>query len=209
MSKRKKALTIYAIVIFIILIAILFIIPDSVFLKLYPSKIPPMSGETSEETKKEFTDYEEQKERLLNKEFDYEYVLLDSMNKKSYIYKCSGSVNKEKDNGFCTSHTSINRMDDEAPSKDKTTAITYNEKNKKEELKIDTLYLDPEFIFILLDDVKYKETKNQTFRDFTYKTKIKDLNTEIIVYTNLDNITKIEINNQYMNYILKFSNIKY
>ena len=208
MNKRKKALTIYAIVIFIILIAILFIIPDSVFLKFYPSKIPQISGETNEE-KKEFADYDKQKERLLNKEFDYEYVLLDSMNKKSYIYRCNGSVNKEKDNGFCTSHSTINKMDEEDTSEDQTIPITYNEKNKKEELKIDISYLDPEVIFNLLKDVTPKETRNQTFREFNYKTKIKDLSTEIIVYTNLDNITKIEINNQYMNYIIKFSNIKY
>mgnify|MGYP003317624954 FL=1 len=44
-------------------------------------------------------------------------------------------------------------------------------------------------------------------RIYTYKTSIEKLETDIIVTTDLDAITQIEISNAYMTYILKYNNV--
>jgi len=190
-QKRKKALTIYSLVILVALIAIMFLIPDSFFMKLYGKNIEKVKNQ--EIIKKEFTDYNTQQERLLKKKYQYEYELLDSLTDKTYYYKCTGNLNGEVESGSCTSPETI----------------SYTEKNKKERFKIDTKYTDIKNIFELIKDQKPEETKYQFRREYKYETKIKKLKTEIIVYTDIDNITKIEISNAYMTYIIKFSNVSY
>lgn len=190
LGKRKILLIVYAIIILILLIAIMFIIPDSFFIKKYEGiEIPSNKTE-----KKEFIDYEIQKEHLINNQYEYEYVLLDSMSKESNTYKCSGKTNKTIESGSCTSPE----------------VISYTEKDKKEVFsKIDINYLNPTYIFNKIKNITPKETKYVTLREYNYQTMIEDLDTEIIIYTDLDEITKIEISNAYMTYILKYSNVSY
>lgn len=190
-KKRKNFLIIYFIIIIISLVLIMFVIPDSFFMKKYEDiKLP-----TAEKLpKKEFTDYEIQKEHILKKKFDYEYDLLDSMSSTSYTYECSGSIDETIESGSCI-----------LPEK-----VSYTEKNKQEVFKnIDINNLDVEYIFNMIKDVEPVETKYQTLREYNYNVKIKDLETEIIVHTDLDEITKIYISNAYMTYILKYSNMSY
>ena len=197
MEKRTKALIIYGVVILIILATILFIIPDSALMKLYEKNIDKINNETKEQEEAkpiEFVDYEIQKERILKNKYEYQYVILDSMGKQTYKYNCSGKTSGKVDSGTCTSPSDI----------------SYTEKTKKKSFKIDTKYLDLNYIFTkLLKDKKPDITEYKHSKEYNYKAKIQDLETEIIVYTDPDNITKIEISNAYMTYILKYSNISY
>ena len=190
-KKRKKILIGYGVVILIILIAIMFIIPDSEFLKLYSKNIEKI--ETQEVEKKEFIDYDTQKERILNKQFKYEYVLLDSLTNKTYKYNCNGTLDKDIESGTCTE-----------PER-----LSYTEQTKKDTFKINIDYLDIEYILELVKDITPEEIKYQTTREYTYKTTLDKLDTEILIYTDLENITKVEISNKYMTYILKYSDITY
>lgn len=187
-DKRKKALRIYGLVILIILLAI-FMIPNSLYLKLYSKNVEKIENAN----KIEFTDYDTQQERLLKKQYKYEYLLLDSLSDKTYQYKCSGIIDKEVESGTCTE-----------PSR-----ISYTEATKKESLKINTDYVDVSYIIDLLKNVEPEITKYQTSREYNYKVKIEDLDTEIIVYADTDNINKIELSNKYMTYIIKISDVSY
>ena len=188
-KKRKILLLIYAIVIILILIFILFIAPDTMF-----TDDIDIDFELPKTDTKEFMDYQKQQEHLLQKNYNYEYVLLDSMGKKSYQFNCEGKREGQFESGTCTLPENI----------------SYTQDNRKDAYKlIDSNYLEPSYIFDLLTDIKPEEAKYQESREYTYKIKIKDLDTDVIVTTDLDNITKIIINNAYMNYILKFSDVKY
>ena len=44
---------------------------------------------------------------------------------------------------------------------------------------------------------------------YHYKTKIIDFDTDIIIYTNEETITKINITSGLLSYILKYSNVSY
>jgi hypothetical protein len=190
-KKRKKILIGYGVVILIILIAIMFIIPDSAFLKLYNKNIKKI--ENQEVAKKEFIDYDTQKERILNKQFKYEYLLLDSLSNKTYKYNCNGTLDKDIESGTCTE-----------PER-----LSYTEQTKRETFKINVDYLDIAYILNLVKDITPEEIKYQTTREYTYKTTLDKLDTEILIYTDLENITKVEISNKYMTYILKYSDISY
>jgi len=190
-TKRKKALKIYGIIIIIALTAIMFVIPDSAFLKLYNKNIKKINNQEVKENN--FVDYDTQIEHLLNKQFKYEYLLLDSLSDKSYTYNCSGKIDKDIESGTCTE-----------PER-----ISYTETTKKDLFKINTNYLDISYIFDYLKDYKPEETKYRSSREFKYNTKLEDLDTEIIVYTDLDEITKVEISNKFMTYVLKYSDISY
>lgn len=194
METRKKVLLIYGIVIFIILLGILFFIPDEFFLKFFQSNIEKIEEKAKEsEEPKEFVDYDIQIERLLKKKFDYEYVLLDTIDEKGYTFKCTGSMDGTKEEGSCT------RPD----------SFSYTEKDKQEKFKTNPNYTSVDYWFNLLKDVTPKETKNQTYREYNYKVKIDNLDTEVVVFTSLENILKMEISNQKMTYIIKFKNISY
>lgn len=189
MTKQNKILIIYGIVILIALIVIVFILPDSFFLKKYDDINIP-SADTSQ---KEFVDYEKQKENLLQNKYDYEYLLLDSMGSKTYTFDCSGTISETIESGTCKS-----------PER-----FSYTESNKKEAFsKINIDYINPSYIFSLIKDIEPRETKYTTLREYKYSAKIEDLQTDIIIYTNLNEITKIEISNAYMTYIIKYSNVQ-
>ena len=57
-------------------------------------------------------------------------------------------------------------------------------------------------------DIEPKEFTYNKTRELTYNTKILDLETEIVFYTDLDNITQINISNAYMTYVFKYNPIK-
>lgn len=188
--KRKSIMIIYALIIFILLIVILFVLPDSFFVDKNNDSIPQIDNESP----KEFTDYETQIEHLLNKKFEYEYILLDSMGTQSYSFECSGKIDDTIESGTCV-----------LPTK-----VSYTEKNVAEVYKnIDSRYLDVEFLFNTIKDVEPTETRYQTIREYNYKIKITDLDTDITVHTDLDEITKIYISNAYMTYIMKYTNVSY
>jgi len=197
MDKRKKALIIYGVVILVVLITILFIIPDSALMKIYQGNIDKINNVPKEKEKTEpieFVDYEIQIERILKNKYDYEYLILDSMGKKTYKYNCSGKASGKVDSGTCTSPSDI----------------SYTEKTKKKAFKIDSNFLDLNYIFNkLLKNKEPELTEYKHNKEYNYKTKIQDLETEVVVYTDTDNITKIELSNAYMTYILKYSNISY
>lgn len=190
MLKKHKGLTIYFIIIIIALLLIMFIIPDSFFTKKYEE----IKNPSSDTEKKEFTDFETQKQHLLKNNYNYEYSLLDSMGTESYYFQCSGQINDTLESGSCTS-----------PEK-----ISYTETTKKEVFsKIENQYLNPQKIFELIEGITPKEFKESTIREFVYQSKIEDLNTEITITTDLDEITQICLSNAYMTYILKYSNVTY
>lgn len=192
MTKGKKALIIYIVVLFIALMLIMFIIPDSFFLDNFNPEILNQSNQQEESEPKEFVDYETQKEHLMKNKFEYEYLLLDSMGSKSYQYNCSGKSTDTIESGTCTSPESF----------------SYTETTKKEAFShINIDYLNPTYLFDMLKDTNPEETKYTTLREYKYTTTIEDLETEIIVHTNLNDITKIEISNMYMQYIIKYDKV--
>ncbi len=190
MDKRNKFLIVYFLIIAIALVSILFIIPDSVFREKYDNNaaiLEHTSGKAPVE--KEFKDYELQKNNLMNNSYKYEYTLLDSMSNESYIYKCTGTKEDNLETGTCTE-----------PEK-----ISYTEKDKKDVLsKINYTIIEPDYLFSFIKEIEPKKMEYGNYRDYTYNTKLNKLDTEIIIKTDKDNITEINISNAYMTYILKY-----
>lgn len=194
--KKKNFLLIYFIVIIIVLVCILFILPDSFFSKKYDDNYKKYFGESQnkEDIKvKPFTDYEEQKEMLINNTHKYKYVILDSMGTESYRYECLGEITTKGETGECTFPV----------------VMKYTGENKKQAFdKINNDYITPEKIFSLLKNIEPTLESHNTYREYTYNIKIKELDTEIIVRTTKEEITQISINNAFMSYLLKYESTK-
>ena len=193
-EKRKKGLKIYAIVIAILTVAVMFVIPDSFFMKFYQKNIDKVTNglpQEPEEPEQLFTDYETQQERLLKKEYDYQYLLYDD--KEGITYKCTGTLEGTKESGKCTS-----------PKK-----IEYTEKNIKKVTGFDKNYIDVKYIFEKVKDIEPKVLNMDTDREFIYNLTLDKLDTEIVVYTSRDDIYRIDITNLKHVYVVKFNNIKY
>lgn len=187
-KKRKKGLAIYAIFIIVILIFIVFFAPDKWFQK--KDDIDVNNSQTNEVKK---VDYETQIKNLTKNQYDYTYNLMHSKNKKTYLYECSGTINKDEETGSCTS-----------PKK-----IEYNQDNKNKILdKIDINLLNPQYLFELLKDIEYQKFDYVQYIEYTYNTKIDNLETEIIVRSNPENIFDILVSNTHFQYHLQFKNIK-
>lgn len=188
-KKRKIGLAIYAVLIIVILIFIVFFAPDKWFQKKYDD-IDVNNSQTNEVKK---VDYETQIKNLTKNQYDYTYNLMHSKNKKTYIYECSGTINKDQETGSCTS-----------PEK-----IEYNQDNKKKAFdKIDINLLDPKYIFELIKDIEYQKLDYVQYIEYTYTTEIDDLETEISVRSSTENIFDIFISNTYFQYHIQFKNIK-
>ena len=190
--KNNKFLKYYAIAIAIALIAIMFIIPDSFYLDLESKKNRQTIKITETETK-DFLDIQKQKENLLTKDHEYEYLMSEvigtTMNKAS----CTGKIVDGVETGTCTTPQNV----------------SYTKENKKDTiLSLNVKYLDLEYIFKLIKDIEPTEISYNKTRELLYKTKILDLETEITIYTDLNNITQINISNAYMTYLFKYNNIK-
>lgn len=189
--KNNKFLKIYALIILIILL-IIFIIPDSVYLKL-DTKLNQPKITKKETPEKTFASIEKQQKKLINSNYEYKYLMMDSMGTKTLTYECTGTVKDSKENGSCIS-----------PKK-----VSYTEQDKKEAFSdINTDYINLEKIFNMTKDIEPKEFTYNKTRELTYNTKILDLETEIVFYTDLDNITQINISNAYMTYVFKYNPIK-
>lgn len=188
--KKNKFLGIFAIVIFILLILIMFILPDGLFLAIENgTTIPiPMGTET---TKEDTITLEDKITKLKTNEYNYEYTLMYSTTNETYTYKCTGTISNKKENGTCT----------------KPEELTYTEKNKKEILnKIDTDYTDIEYIFDSIKDVKPTETKmSLTTTSYNYVIYINNYETDITITADQTDITQITINNIYMTYLINYT----
>lgn len=184
--KNKKFLIIYALIIIVALVAILFIIPDKEFLK--DKKGYEEFIKNAE--KQKYISLEEQKQRLLKDEYDYSYNVLH--NNKQYV--CTGSKKDGTESGRCTAPTSI----------------SYTEKDKFDEDKLyEIKFVEPKYIFERIKDLEYTQSIVNEEKVYTYNTKISTFETTIKIYTGRENISHIEIENGVMTYILKYKNIKY
>lgn len=204
MKESKNFLAIYGIVIIVLLVLILFILPDDFFSRKYEQNIDAFNAareqdqqkreEIEAEKKKEFVDYKEQQNQILNGEYDYEYLLIDYNGTETLTYECTGKKARTVDSGSCTS-----------PS-----IFSYTEKDKLEKFKkyMDPTYIEPKNIFNLVNKLEYSLESHQLYREYTYNTKINKLDTKIVIQTKKDYITKITILNPYMQYIINYSNVK-
>lgn len=203
MKEAKSFLAIYAVIIVVLLGVVMFVLPDSFFSRKYEENTKEFleaheqankeREEYETEKKKPFVDYQKQQEIILNGTYDYEYIFLDSMGTETYDYNCSGKKNKNVDSGTCTNPE----------------AISYTEQNKKEKLNkyTDSTYMIEKNIFDLIKNIEPEEETHQVYRKFTYKTKIKDLETTIEIETKKDYISKITLLNPYMSYMFKYDNV--
>lgn len=189
--KKNKFLGIFALIIFILLILIMFILPDSLFLAIENTKTPmlPTGIKNPSNTKQEKT-IADKFTQLKTTEYNYEYSLMYSENNETYTYKCTGTINGTKEKGNCTSPEEI----------------TYTEENKKEILnKIDTNLINNDYIYSLIKDIKPEETKiSLTTTEYKYETIINKYRTDITITSNINDITQIVINNVYMTYIINY-----
>ncbi len=203
MKESKSFLGIYAIIIIILLVLIMFVLPDSFFSRKYDQnakefleaneKAKEEQERIEAEKKKEYVDYEIQKQNILNGNYNYKLLLLDSMGTETYTYQCEGKKTGNTESGSCTSPE----------------VFSYTEQNKLEQFKknIDPKYIEAKNIFELIKDVEPSIESHNLYREFTYKTKIKDLETKVLIQTTKDNISKIMIENTYMGYIINYNGV--
>lgn len=190
--KNNKLLGIIAVVIFILLILVMFILPDSVFLAIENAKNTTFPSSTSKTESNTLTlEYEDKISKLKENKFDYEYKLIYSTLTDTYTFECSGTRNNDKEDGKCT-----------IPEE-----ISYTEETKNEVFStIDVNLLDVEYIFEIIKDIEPEETKiSLTTTEYKYVTYLNKYETDIIITTNLTDITQIVINNVYMTYLINYT----
>lgn len=189
--KTKKFLIIYGIVI-ACLVGILFLIPDKFFEKQYNKK-HKIDTESQVETvseKFEFLSIDEQFEHLMNNKYDYEYNLMNI----ETTYKCTGTKNKDKEDGECTE-----------PSKK-----SYNQKTFSKVFKnANTKYLTVDNIYKLIKDKEPDIFESGNERILTYSVVSNKEDTDIEILTDTKDIISITIKNRFIVYYLKYSNIEY
>lgn len=174
---KKKFLIIYGVLIAIILVFILFIAPDKMFMKTSNS-----TKNTSTKTK--FVDYKKQQKELLTKDYKYHF----DINYNTRNYKCSGIKNKKGISGECSEPANLK----------------YNQDNIDKQLKLNTDYLNPEYVFNLVKDIKPELENLYVKRYYTYSVKLVGLDGKIIIYTNRNHITQISIMNGYFTYSIYY-----
>lgn len=190
--KDNKFLKWYACIIIVILILIMFVLPDNFYLDLQ-TKFNIQEIKNTETKKIEFVDLEKQKENLLNKDYEYEYLMLDSIGINSITAECTGKIVDGNETGKCISPKEI----------------SYTSETKKDAiLQLNIKYIDLEYIFNSIKDIEPIEVSYTKTRELIYKTKILDLDTDITIYTDIENITQISISNAYMTYVFKYNNMK-
>ena len=183
--KNNKFLLIYGLVIVAILLCILFVIPDEAFLKDKEG----YNEFVKNAEKQKRVSFEKQKERLLKNKYEYEYNIIH--NNKQYV--CTGSKNKDTETGRCS-----------------TPKLTYTEKDKYDKDKLyEIKFVEPEEIFKRIKDLEYKTSIINEELVYVYETKVSKFDTTFTIYTGKENISRIDINNGVMTYIIKFKNIKY
>lgn len=80
-----------------------------------------------------------------------------------------------------------------------------NFENKDNNINEDLLNIN--YIFDLIKDITYKQFIYDNTRMYTYKLMLDNLDTEIIIYTDLNYITKILIANKYYQYNLTYKEV--
>lgn len=189
-DKRTIFLFIYALIIIVALIYILFIAPDSNFYSKETKEFIKNYNNSQSQT----VTLDDMFENLYKNDYQYTYNILDSVGNENTIYKCSGTVTGEKEQGSCT----------------KPNDIVYDETNKKEKLKqLNFDLLDLNKIQKITQDNEASKSKYDNLDAYKYKDKIDTLSTDINIYTNSKDIVQIEISNGYETYVIKFNNINY
>ena len=189
-DKRTIFLFIYALIIIVALIYILFIAPDSNFYSKETKEFIKNYNNSQSQT----VTLDDMFENLYKNDYQYTYNILDSVGNENTIYKCSGTVTGEKEQGSCT----------------KPNDIVYDETNKKEKLKqLNFDLLDLNKIQKITQDNEPSKSKYDNLDVYKYKDKIDTLSTDINIYTNSKDIVQIEISNGYETYVIKFNNINY
>lgn len=154
-------------------------------------------NKTKEETKT-FKNYTDMQKELLSSGYDYKYKITN--NENIVIYE--GNICNSIDNGYKETSEGI---------------IKYKKENNdirkivlEEEIVIDDLYegIDSSFInldslFTNLEEYLYNVTKNEQTREIKYNKE----GYSVLVNTDLEQITKITINNDTASYELEFTNI--
>lgn len=203
MKEAKSFLGIYTIVIIILLVVVMFVLPDSFFSRKYENNTEQFlkaneqaqkeKEEYEAEKKKPFLDYSKQQDIVFNGSYEYEYLFVDAMGTEQFIYKCTGKKNDNVDSGTCSTPESY----------------SYTEKNKNEQFGkyTDITYMIEKNIFNLVKNVEPELESHNIYRKYTYKTKIKDLDTTIEVETKKDYISRITLINPYMSYMFKYDNV--
>lgn len=182
--KRKKNYfwLSYVFLILIALLLLLFVVPDNFFSKKTTKGTNPNSTDTTREFP--FKEYEEMKEALEQENYEYRYEVMGDTS--MYIYE--GKKDKETEEGMFYGN-------------EEEYGYTFLNKYINKEL------VSIPFLFSLLMDIEPKvQTYNNT-RMYTYNNIYQDIETEIIIYTDLDNITRIVIGSVYYQYNLTYTNI--
>lgn len=150
----------------------------------------------------EFKDYKEMQAELLKLNFEYEYSITNGNNK--VVYKGEKIDNLET--GYRETHEeTIKYYIDE----------TGLYKVQMDELyALDKLYenifeslIDPEYIFNTINEQSYLTEESDNTRFYTYKFILDGINYEVVIYTDLENITQINVKFEDNLYELKYTNI--
>lgn len=177
---KNKSIILVGIIILIGLFTILFVLPDSFFTK--KEAINEITTKNSDEFP--FRNLSDMWKNLNNNIYSYKYQVF--IGDKEYIY--DGAKNKDEDTGIFSSST-------------------YIEEYKGINDKINHDLINPSYIQEKVKNIEPKKFNYDDYRTFTYNVKIDDTDTEIIIYTDLKNITKIVISNMYYQYNLNYTNI--
>lgn len=182
MKKKKNYFWLsYVFIILIALLLIVFVLPDHFFSKTTNGTNPNNTDATDEFP---FREYEEMQENLEQENYAYRYEIMGDTS--IYIYE--GKKDKEKEQGKFSGN------DEEY------TYTSLNDLINKELVSMPT-------IFLLIHDVEPKIQTYKNTRMYTYTTLYQDIETEITIYTDLENITRIVIGSVLYQYNLTYTNI--
>jgi len=149
-----------------------------------------------------FKDYKEMQSELLKNNFSYVYEINYLDNK--IVYKGERLLDKEtgyRENSYETIKYYIDESGFYKVVMDELLALDKLFENVNESL------IDLESLFEVLNAQSVTSEESEKTRAFTYKYIIDDVNYEVIVHTNIENITEIDINFTDNKYILKYDNI--
>lgn len=188
MKKKIILWTLFILLIGIGVIYITFFMPEKTILKI----------SNNEEVNEEFPflQYTTMKENLINKNYTFNYEI----NNNGELYNYTGT--KENNNYSGTLTTRI--------LKDKTNYIYDTTKEEftsldNNNLKEELLY--PKNILELIKDIEPTNTTYNKQRMYKYDLLIDKVETTITINTDLLNITKITIANEYYQYVLTYTDI--
>lgn len=183
MKKNKNIWISYAIIVLILLGIILFVLPDSLFVKKEDNKgLNPNSTNKSGEFP--FAEYSKMIDEIKNSNYDYEFLVMTEDKEYKYV----GSM---KDGNFTGTFY------------DEDKSYTYTELNEY----INSSLVDLNNLFSILEKEKIEVDNYKDKRVYTYKIDVSSLFTEVCVYTDLYVINKITVSNKNYQYVLNYSNI--